>query len=308
MKFIIIILNKLKSFYEIKKYATIDIGSNAIRLLISNIIIRNDFPVETTKNALIRVPIRLGQDAFTKGFISNENISRLIDSMNSFKLLMKVHKVEKHLAYATSALRSASNRLEIVSKVKSKSGISIKIIDGKKEGSLITRDKIFNQKDNSDTFCFIDVGGGSTELTIFKNSKIVKSKSFKIGGVRLINNLVSEKTWKSFYNWIINNIKILGKIRVIGLGGNINKIFKISGTKICTPLSLKKLNSTILKIEKMSYLDKNLVLKLNPDRLDVIVPAGKIYQYLLNILSTKQIEVPKIGLADGMVSELTNEL
>ena len=298
-------MNRLK---EIKKLATIDIGSNAIRLLISNIIIRNNYPPESTKNALIRVPIRLGQDAFTKGRISDENISRLIDSMTSFKLLMKVHKVEKYLAFATSALRSSSNGLEIVSLVKSKTGISIKIIDGKKEGALITKDKIFNNKNILDTFCFIDVGGGSTELTIFKNGKILKSKSFKIGGVRLINGLVSEKTWETFRAWITNNLKKYKKIRVIGLGGNINKIFKISEIEIGSPLSLKKLNLIISKLERMSDIDKTLILKLNPDRLDVIVPAGKIYQFLLNSINENQIEVPKIGLADGMVFELLNKL
>jgi exopolyphosphatase/guanosine-5'-triphosphate,3'-diphosphate pyrophosphatase len=298
----------LNRFKEIKKLATIDIGSNAIRLLISNVIIRDNYPTETTKNALIRVPIRLGQDAFTKGRIVDENISRLIDTMISFKLLMKVQKVEKYLAYATSALRSSSNGLEIISKVKSKTGISIKIIDGKKEGALITKDKIFNNKNNLDTFCFIDVGGGSTELTIFKNGKILKSKSFKIGGVRLINELVSEKTWESFRFWITNNLRGYKKIRVVGLGGNINKIYKISEIEIGSPLSIKKLNSTISKLEKMSDIDKTLILKLNPDRLDVIVPAGKIYQFLLNSTNVNQIEVPKIGLADGMVFELLNKL
>ena len=298
----------MDKFKEIKKLATIDIGSNAIRLLISNVIFRENYPPEATKNALIRVPIRLGQDAFTLGRISNENISRLIDSMNSFKLLMKVHNVEKYLAYATSALRSSSNGSNIISDVKFKTGILIKIIDGKKEGALITKDKIFNNKDNLDTLCFIDVGGGSTELTIFKNGKILKSKSFKIGGVRLINHLVSEKTWESFYSWIINNLKEYKKIRVVALGGNINKIFKISGTEIGLPLSLYKLNATISKLEKMSDIDKSLILKLNPDRLDVIVPAGKIYQFLLNSINVNQIEVPKIGLADGMVSELLNKL
>ena len=298
----------MNRFKEIKKLATIDIGSNAIRLLISNVIIRDNYPTETTKNALIRVPIRLGQDAFTKGRIIDENISRLIDTMISFKLLMKVQKVEKYLAYATSALRSSSNGLEIISKVKSKTGISIKMIDGKKEGALITKDKIFNNKNNLDTFCFIDVGGGSTELTIFKNGKILKSKSFKIGGVRLINELVSEKTWESFRFWITNNLRGYKKIRVVGLGGNINKIYKISEIEIGSPLSIKKLNSTISKLEKMSDIDKKLILKLNPDRLDVIVPAGKIYQFLLNSTNVNQIEVPKIGLADGMVFELLNKL
>ena len=293
---------------KVKKFATIDIGSNAIRLLISNVIVRDNFPTETTKNALVRVPIRLGQDAFTSGIISEKNISRLIDSMKAFKLLMKVHKVEKYLAYATSALRSSKNGLNILKEIKSKSGISIKIIDGKKEGALITNDKMCNEIDNSEIFCLIDVGGGSTELTIFKGGEILKSKSFKIGGVRLINGLVTKKTWESFRSWISNNLILYKNIRIVGFGGNINKIYKISRIKIGSPLSIKKLNSIISKLEKMSDIDKTLTLKLNPDRIDVIVPAGKIYQLLLNSIGVNQIEVPKIGLADGMVSELLNGL
>jgi len=294
----------LKKFDKIKKYATIDIGSNAIRLLISNIIVLNKSAPISTKNSLVRVPIRLGQDAFTIGEISNENIERLVDAMLSFKLLMKVHKVEKYLAYATSALRSSSNGKNIVDLILSKSGLKIQIINGKKEAELITNNSIFKFEGNHKTYCFIDVGGGSTELTLFKNQKVVISKSFKIGGVRLINNLVSNKTWESFREWININLKDQGEIDVIGLGGNINKLFKLCGVKIGKPLTLKEIDSTLSDLEKMSYSKKILLLKLNPDRVDVIVPAGKIYQYLLKNMGSDEIIVPKIGLADGMVYEL----
>ena len=294
----------MKKFDKIKKYATIDIGSNAIRLLISNIIVLNKSAPISTKNSLVRVPIRLGQDAFTIGEISNKNIERLVDTMLSFKLLMKVHKVEKYLAYATSALRSSSNGKNIVDLILSKSGLKIQIINGKKEAELITNNSIFKFEGNHKTYCFIDVGGGSTELTLFKNQKVVISKSFKIGGVRLINNLVSNKTWESFREWININLKDQGEIDVIGLGGNINKLFKLCGVKIGKPLTLKEIDSTLSDLEKMSYSKKILLLKLNPDRVDVIVPAGKIYQYLLKNMGSDEIIVPKIGLADGMVYEL----
>lgn len=294
----------MKKFDKIKKYGTIDIGSNAIRLLISNIIVLNKSAPISTKNSLVRVPIRLGQDAFTIGEISNENIERLVDTMLSFKLLMKVHKVEKYLAYATSALRSSSNGKNIVDLILSKSGLKIQIINGKKEAELITNNSIFKFEGNHKTYCFIDVGGGSTELTLFKNQKVVISKSFKIGGVRLINNLVSNKTWESFREWININLKDQGEIDVIGLGGNINKLFKLCGVKIGKPLTLKEIDSTLSDLEKMSYSKKILLLKLNPDRVDVIVPAGKIYQYLLKNMGSDEIIVPKIGLADGMVYEL----
>ena len=298
----------MDSFKEIKKYATIDIGSNAVRLLISNIITINKSQTISTKNALVRVPVRLGQDAFTTGKISNKNIERLIDAMVSFKLLMKVHKVKKYLAYGTSALRSSSNGSNIIDLILTKSGLKIEIIDGEKEAELITNNPIFKDKANKKTYCFIDVGGGSTELTLFKNRKVIKSKSFELGGVRLINGLVLKKTWDLFRNWIVENLNSYNDIEVIGLGGNINKIFKLSGNKIGTPLSLRKIDSTLSSLEKMSYSDKMLLLKLNPDRVDVIVPAGKIYQFLLKNMNSDKIRVPKIGLADGMVYELLKKL
>ena len=177
---------------KIKKFATIDIGSNAIRLLISNIYTK-DSKIFATKNSLVRVPVRLGQDAFKKGKISKINITRLIDSMKSFQLIMKVHNVEKYLAYATSALRSSSNGELIVNEILNKTGLRVEIISGSKEAKIITNNnKSFS---GEKTFCFLDVGGGSTELTLFKNNKIINSKSFKIGGVRLINNLVKSSTW-----------------------------------------------------------------------------------------------------------------
>lgn len=295
----------MKDFSKVIKYATIDVGSNAIRLLISNIYFHNS-ELFSTKNSLVRVPIRLGQDAFKNGKISKKNISRLLDSMKSFKLLMKVHNVDKYLAYATSALRSSSNGKKIIDLIKENSNIKIEIISGTKEARLITNNPAFSTK--SKTFCFIDVGGGSTELTLIKNNIVLISKSFKIGGVRLINNLVDKSTWNEFGNWIENNLCDKRNIEVVALGGNINKIFKLSGNKIGEPLSINLINSTINDLEKMSFFNKMITLKLNPDRVDVIVPAGKIYQFVLNKMDVKEITVPKIGLADGMVHELMNEL
>jgi len=295
----------LKDFSKVIKYATIDVGSNAIRLLISNIYF-HDSELFSTKNSLVMVPIRLGQDAFKNGKISKKNISRLLDSMKSFKLLMKVHNVDKYLAYATSALRSSSNGKKIIDLIKENSNIKIEIISGTKEARLITNNPAFSTK--SKTFCFIDVGGGSTELTLIKNNIVLISKSFKIGGVRLINNLVDKSTWNEFGNWIENNLCDKRNIEVVALGGNINKIFKLSGNKIGEPLSINLINSTINDLEKMSFFNKMITLKLNPDRVDVIVPAGKIYQFVLNKMDVKEITVPKIGLADGMVHELMNEL
>ena len=284
-----------------KKFATIDIGSNAIRLLISNVY-KRDSKFFTTKNSLIRLPVRLGQDAFKNGKISKTNITRLIDSLKSFQLIMKVHNVEKYLAYATSALRSSSNGEFIVNEVSNKIGLNVEIISGSKEAKIITNNNKFFSNEN--TYCFLDVGGGSTELTLFKNNKIISSKSFKIGGVRLINNLVKSSTWKKLEEWIYDNLGSQKDIRLVGLGGNINKIFKISGNNIGVPLKKSLLDISINKLDKMTDFEKTIKLKLNPDRIDVIVPAGKIYQFVMDKLNSKEILVPKIGLADAMVHEL----
>ena len=290
---------------KIKKFATIDIGSNAIRLLISNVY-KRDSKFFTTKNSLIRLPVRLGQDAFKNGKISKTNITRLIDSLKSFKLIMKVHNVEKYLAYATSALRSSSNGEIIVNEVSNKIGLNVEIISGSKEAKIITNNNKFFLNEN--TYCFLDVGGGSTELTLFKNNKIISSKSFKIGGVRLINNLVKSSTWKKLEEWIYDNLGSQKDIRLVGLGGNINKIFKISGNNIGVPLKKSLLDISINKLDKMTDFEKTIKLKLNPDRIDVIVPAGKIYQFVMDKLNSKEILVPKIGLADAMVHELLKKL
>ncbi len=290
---------------KVKKYATIDIGSNAIRLLISNVY-SDRSNVYVTKNSLVRVPLRLGQDSFKKGKISKENILRLLDSIKSFKLLMKVHKVEKYLAYATSALRSSSNGLEIVALILKKTKIRVEIITGKKEAQLITNNQSFLKKDN--IYCFVDVGGGSTELTLIKNKEIIISKSFKIGGVRLINNLVKKSTWNKLDQWINTNINEFEQVNLVGIGGNINKIFKLSGNNIGKSLTKKSLDNSLHDLSKMSVYDKVIKLKLNPDRVDVIVPAGEIYQFVMNKMNSNEILVPKIGLADGMVHELLNNL
>ena len=290
---------------KIKKFATIDIGSNAIRLLISNVY-KRDSKFFTTKNSLIRLPVRLGQDAFKNGKISKTNIIRLIDSLKSFQLIMKVHNVEKYLAYATSALRSSSNGELIVNEVSNKIGLNIEIISGSKEAKIITNNNKFFSNEN--TYCFLDVGGGSTELTLFKNNKIISSKSFKIGGVRLINNLVKSSIWKKLEEWIYDNLGSQKDIRLVGLGGNINKIFKISGNNIGVPLKKSLLDISINKLDKMTDFEKTIKLKLNPDRIDVIVPAGKIYQFVMDKLNSKEILVPKIGLADAMMHELLKKL
>jgi len=207
---------------RIKKYAAIDIGSNAMRLLITNIVEQNDKEAQFNKGSLVRVPIRLGQDSFTVGEISQENINRMIDAMTAFRLLMKVHKVEKYLAFATSAMREAYNGKEVVDIIKEKSGITIEIIDGKKEAVIIASTDLHHLLKSDKTYLYVDVGGGSTEFSLFSDGKIVVSKSFKAGTVRLLNEMVRDVLWQEMEKWIKINTQDYDEVILIGSGGNIN--------------------------------------------------------------------------------------
>lgn len=293
----------MKNKIEIKKVATIDIGSNAIRLLISNIF-KIKGSLYYTKNSLHRVPVRLGQDSFTNGQINNSNKNKLVKTIKSFKYLMEVNDIKEYLAYATSAMRNASNGKDILKFISKETKIKIDIISGKKESEIVASNDITEYIGNSPNFCFIDVGGGSTEVIIYKNNKLFKSKSFDIGGVRLLNDLVTESSWLEFKSWLLENASEIKKIKLIGIGGNINKIFKLSGVKLGKAMSKSKFKSTLQKLKRMSTKQMLVELKLNPDRIDVIVPAGNIYYFLMKTLAIKKIFVPKIGLADGMVKLL----
>lgn len=285
---------------KIKKYAAIDIGSNAMRVLISNVVETKE-EVHFQKNALVRAPIRLGEDSFTLGEISKKNLKRMIRAIKAFKLLMKVHGVSQYQAYATSALREANNSREVVEQVKKKAGIKIEIIDGRKEAEIISNSKISDFLNTQKTFLFVDVGGGSTEFTFINEGKRVCSKSFKIGTVRLINNLVDDRIWEAIRNWITKNTQPYHKITLMGSGGNINKLFKLSNIKEGKPLSVIKLNQIFLELESLSYEDRIVKFELNPDRADVIIPAARIYLKALEWSGGQRIYVPKFGLSDGMI-------
>ena len=285
---------------KIKKYAAIDIGSNAMRVLISNVV-ETKQKVHFQKNTLVRAPIRLGEDSFTLGEISKKNLKRMIRAIKAFKLLMKVHGVSQYQAYATSALREANNSREVVEQVKKKAGIKIEIIDGRKEAEIISNSKISDFLNTQKTFLFVDVGGGSTEFTFINEGKRVCSKSFKIGTVRLINNLVDDRIWEAIRNWITKNTQPYHKITLMGSGGNINKLFKLSNIKEGKPLSVIKLNQIFLELESLSYEDRIVKFELNPDRADVIIPAARIYLKALEWSGGQRIYVPKFGLSDGMI-------
>jgi exopolyphosphatase/guanosine-5'-triphosphate,3'-diphosphate pyrophosphatase len=225
----------------------------------------------------------------------------MISAMKAFKLLMKVHGVSHYQAYATSALREANNSREVVEQVKKKAGIKIEIIDGRKEAEIISNSKISDFLNTQKTFLFVDVGGGSTEFTFINEGKRVCSKSFKIGTVRLINNLVDDRIWEAIRNWITKNTQPYHKITLMGSGGNINKLFKLSNIKEGKPISVIKLNQIFLELESLSYEDRIVKFELNPDRADVIIPAARIYLKALEWSGGQRIYVPKFGLSDGMI-------
>ncbi len=289
---------------KITKYAAIDIGSNAVRLLISNIIEQEGEPVKFKKSSLVRVPIRLGSDVFINGEISEENQKRMLDTMTAFYLLMKSHKVEKYKACATSAMREADNGHEVAALISEKANISIDIIDGEEEAAIIAATDLHQFIKEDRTYLYVDVGGGSTEFTVIHHSAIMASRSFKIGTVRLLNDMVKRETWSQLETWIKANTAGYDKLEVIGSGGNINKIFKISGKAIGKPLTYFYLTTYYNKLQSYSYEERITELELNQDRADVIIPATRIYLSAMKWSGAKDIYVPKIGLSDGIIKSI----
>ncbi|WP_299521280.1 rod shape-determining protein [Winogradskyella sp.] len=292
---------------KIQKYAAIDIGSNAVRLLISNIIEEADKPVKFKKNSLVRVPIRLGADVFINGEISVYNQQRMVDTMMAFSLLMKSHGVNRYKACATSAMREASNSELLTSRVLNSSGINIDIIDGEEEAAIIAETDLHSFIDPNRTYLYVDVGGGSTEFSIIHNGGKVNSKSFKIGTVRLLNDMVKKQTWDDVEQWIKENTHQYYKIELIGSGGNINKIFKISGKDLGKPLTYFYLSNYYNTLQSYSYEERITQLDLNQDRADVIIPATRIYLSAMKWSGAKDIFVPKIGLSDGIIKSIYYE-
>ncbi|GAA3778307.1 exopolyphosphatase [Flavobacterium ginsengiterrae] len=289
---------------NIRKFAAIDIGSNAMRLLISNVVEQDGKEPQFNKSSLVRVPIRLGQDAFTVGEISPENIDRMVDAMKAFNLLMKVHKVERYMAFATSAMREAYNAKEVVALIKKKADIKIEIIDGKKEAAIIASTDLHHLIKSDETYLFVDVGGGSTEFTLFSSGKMITSRSFKAGTVRLLNNMVHDVVWDEIEKWIKTNTADYEEVTLIGSGGNINKLFKMSGKQQEKPLSYIYINSQYAFLNSLTYEQRISELGLNSDRADVIIHATRIYLNAMKWSGARQIYVPKIGLSDGIVKAM----
>ena len=280
---------------KVKKLAAIDIGSNAIRILISNVVqVEGEHPV-FMKSEMIRVPIRLGEDSFTVGEISPKNIKRVVKAMKAFKLIMKINGVKNYMACATSALRESNNADELIAKVKKKAGIKIELIDGKKEAEIISYTTILADQGHNSNYLYVDVGGGSTEFSVLKSGNRIVSKSFKAGTVRMINNMVNDKVWLEIEKWIKMNTKGIEKIQLLGSGGNINKVFKLSNIKDGNPLTYFNLNFFYQDLKKLSYEERILRYNLNLDRADVILPALEIYLKALKWSGATKVFVAKIG-------------
>ena len=253
------------------------------------------------KSEMIRVPIRLGQDSFTVGEISKKNMKRVVKAMKAFRLIMKVNGVKHYMACATSALRESNNADELVARVKKKAKIKIEVIDGRKEAEIISNTTILNDFGQNLNYLYVDVGGGSTEFSLLQDGKRIVSKSFKTGTVRMINNMVNEKVWLEIEKWIQTHTAGIEKIALLGSGGNINKVFKLSNTKEGKPLTYIKINTFFQDLKKLTYEQRILKYNLNLDRADVILPALEIYLKTLKWSGASKVFVPKIGLADGMI-------
>ncbi len=285
------------------KFAAIDIGSNAIRLLLCNVYENGDDGI-FKKADLVRVPLRLGEDAFLKKKISERKIEKLIAVMKSFRLLIDFYEVQGTKACATSALRDAQNGNEVVERIRKEAGIKVEIIDGKTEAEIVYSNHVAEKLDKSSDYLYIDVGGGSTEVTLFSKNQSVVSRSFNIGTIRLLHEQVAKEQWKEFKDWIKQATEGYHPLTAIGSGGNINKIFKMSRRKQNKPLSITKLRDICEFIESFSFEDRIKVLGLNADRADVIVPAAKIFMTIMKAASIDKIIVPQIGMADGIIHVL----
>lgn len=288
--------------------AAIDIGSNAARLLITETSVYKDGTVDFTKLNLLRVPLRLGFDVFTQGAIAEEKKKKLIDTIKMYKLLMDIYKVEAVKACATSAMRDASNGKKILDEIKKETGVDINIISGQEEANVIYETHIAEKLIEGRSYLYIDVGGGSTEVTLFSHNEIIFKESFNIGTIRLLNGAITEEQWEHMKWYIKTHTKDYKPVEAIGSGGNINKIFSISKRKEGKPLALDLLKDYHKELSYSSVEERKHIYNLRSDRADVIVPALEIYIAIMRWADADEIYVPKIGLADGLVKMLYKEL
>ena len=281
------------------KFAAIDIGSNAVRLLLTRVFETNTKPF-FKKESLVRIPLRLGEEAFAEKFISEQKSQSLVNTMIAFKYLIDAYQPIDSMACATSAMRDAGNGDLIVKEINARTGFNLEIVDGKREAQIIFSNHVEQYLDEQKSYLYIDVGGGSTELTLFSDVKTIDSKSFDIGTIRLLKNLVTKEKWGEMKKWIKEFASAFQPI-AIGSGGNINKIFRLSGKKEGKPLSYKTVRSIYNNLKSFSFEQRIQNLGLRPDRADVIIPASDIYLSVMKWAGIDKIYVPQVGLADGLI-------
>jgi len=288
------------------RYAAIDVGSNAVRLLIADITY-NENGFGFKKNTLVRVPLRLGDDAFLDHKISARKIEDLVKTMQAFKNLMDVYQVTKYLACATSSMREAQNGREIITLIREQANLDLEIIEGQREANIIYANHIEDDLDIKKNYLYIDVGGGSTELSVFVNKVPVASKSFDIGTIRILDNQDREETWEEMKLWVKEQTRYHKNLAGIGTGGNINKLYKMANEKEGMPLTFLKLKALYNQLNGHSLKERIQIFNLNPDRADVIIPASEIFITLMKWTGIKQIYVPRVGMADGIINLLIEE-
>ncbi len=282
------------------KFAAIDIGTNAARMQISSVLHAD--VVRLKKVEYVRFPLRLGHDVFTEGRITEYNEDRMVKLMLAYQLLMELHEIEDYMACATSAMRESVNGVEIRDRIEKRTGIHIHIIDGQKEAEL-TNNVVVKALDNGQ-YLHIDVGGGSTELNLYMDQVKIASKSFKLGSVRLLEGKESKGAWKTMQSWVKDHVNFSEPIKAVGTGGNINKLFDLSSKLTEWSTSLEEIRRMRNYIADFNLDDRINKLMLNPDRADVIVPAGDIYIAAMEWSGAEVMNVPDVGLKDGILQLL----
>jgi exopolyphosphatase / guanosine-5'-triphosphate,3'-diphosphate pyrophosphatase len=290
------------------KLAAIDIGSNAARLLISEVTKQPKQDPVFNKINLVRVPLRLGFDVFETGEISKPKVKMLMQTLKAYQHLLEAYQIKHVYACATSAMRDARNSKDIIRKVKFETGIEIKVISGQEEASFIYENHVAENLDTDHSYLYIDVGGGSTELTFFANGTLVSKESFNIGTIRILKDQIHDETWEALKDYVKKNIKSALPSIAIGSGGNITKILSMSKTKEGKPLALDLLKDYYKELSSVNVEDRMNLYGLKEDRADVIVPALLIYIQVMKWANIDEIYVPKIGLVDGLIHHLYDKV
>jgi len=281
-------------------FASIDIGSNAARLLIANVF-KQKKKIYVDKATMVRIPTRLGEDVYSINRITAERANNLIKTLNAYRLLIEVYHPVSFVACATAAMREAENGEEIISRIKEEAGFEVKTINGEEEANIIRQTNKIGFEHPHDISMYIDVGGGSTEISILENDKLLGVRSFQIGTLRILSKKVGKQEWQNLESWLMEYKKYFGRINLVGSGGNINKINKLYGNQVNYTLTYENLKKAYKHLKGYSLAERIEKLGMRPDRADVIVPAAKIFNFILKTVKADSILVPKIGLADGLV-------